>query len=73
MKSRWDGALSLCNRAECEKKHSCWRFRALVRLGDDQSKNIQVPRVVSVIRPEWKKCRLFIQDEYVKKEADNSQ
>ncbi len=63
MKSRYHGDMSLCNQPLCPRKNECWRFQALIRLGEDQEKK-EVPLWVSVFAPEPKDCEHFIEDEY---------
>jgi hypothetical protein len=61
---RWHADFSFCNVAECHRAKECWRYNALIRLGEDQAKDIKLPRLVSIFRPDAETCDMFIEDEY---------
>jgi hypothetical protein len=64
MKLRYMGDFSLCNQADCTRKDTCWRFQALVRLGEDQDKDVPKPYRVTIQMFDPKTCEEFILDEW---------
>lgn len=64
MKLKYMGDMALCGQSDCPKKETCWRFQALVRLGEDQDKDVRKPTRVTMFRPDPQTCEHFILDEY---------